>query len=159
MHPFAAALGRFAWAVVVSAPAGATHGCLTPAARVRALDNGVDVAGMHLVVAGDRLTRVVAGRAVATGARVNNYYGVAEVSPGGFPSTALPSVSRGRGTIVESLTGPVTVGRTDVGLVIIEHGVADLRGTSGVERRERLLAFASPEYALHRAPATRHHGG
>lgn len=80
MNLFAAVHARFVGAAVVSAAAGATHACLTPAMLLRALDGGVDVAGMHLVVAGDRLTRALAGRAAAAGARVSHYYGAAELS-------------------------------------------------------------------------------
>ncbi|MGZ4566636.1 MAG: AMP-binding protein [Blastococcus sp.] len=80
MNLFGAVHARFVGAVVVPAPAGATHACLTPAVLLRALDDGVDVAGMHLVVAGDRLSSVLAGRAAAAGAKVSHYYGAAELS-------------------------------------------------------------------------------
>jgi long-chain acyl-CoA synthetase len=80
MNLFAATHARDVGATVTTAPAGATHACLTPAALVRALDDGVDVTGLHVVVAGDRLRRVLAGRATAAGARVSHYYGAAELS-------------------------------------------------------------------------------
>src|SRR3954447_8609213 len=80
MNLFAAAHARWLGAAVATAPPGATHACLTPAALVRALDDGVDVTGMHLVVAGDRLRRPLAERAVAVGARISHYYGAAELS-------------------------------------------------------------------------------
>lgn len=80
MNLFAAVHARFTGAAVVPGACGATHGCLTPTALLRALDDGVDVAGMHLVVAGDRLSRVAARRAVAAGACVSHYYGAAELS-------------------------------------------------------------------------------
>ena len=31
-------------------------------------------------------------------------------------------------------------------VVVTEHGVADLRGTDGPERRRRLIAVAAPEF-------------
>ena len=80
MNLFAAAHARWLGAEVATTPAGATHACLTPAALVRALDDGVDVTGMHLVVAGDRLRRSLARRATGAGARVSHYYGAAELS-------------------------------------------------------------------------------
>lgn len=80
MNLFAATHARLVGADVVPSSAGATHGHLTPTALIGALDDGVDVAGMHLVVAGDRLTRTVARRATAAGARVSHYYGAAELS-------------------------------------------------------------------------------
>jgi acyl-CoA synthetase (AMP-forming)/AMP-acid ligase II len=80
MNLFAAAHARSVGATVVPAPAGATHACLTPAALTGALDEGVDLAGLHLVVAGDRLGRGLADRAGAAGARLSHYYGAAELS-------------------------------------------------------------------------------
>jgi long-chain acyl-CoA synthetase len=80
MNLFATAHARSVGAAVESSPAGATHACLTPAALVRVLDDGVDVTGMHLVIAGDRLRRPLARRATAAGARISHYYGAAELS-------------------------------------------------------------------------------
>jgi long-chain acyl-CoA synthetase len=80
MNLFAAAHARFAGAAVVPTPSGASHACLTPTALVGALHDGVDVAGMHLVVAGDRLGQGLAHRAATAGARVSHYYGAAELS-------------------------------------------------------------------------------
>jgi acyl-CoA hydrolase len=34
----------------------------------------------------------------------------------------------------------------DVHVVVTEHGVADLRGVDGDERRRRLVAVAAPEF-------------
>jgi acyl-CoA synthetase (AMP-forming)/AMP-acid ligase II len=80
MNLFAAAHARFVGADVVPAPSGATHACLTPTALLQALDDRVDLTGMHVVVAGDRLGTDLARRAVAAGARVSHYYGAAELS-------------------------------------------------------------------------------
>jgi long-chain acyl-CoA synthetase len=80
MNLFAAVHARWAEAEVMLAPAAATHACLTPTALLGALDDGVVLAGMHLVVAGDRLGRALAHRAAAAGARVSHYYGAAELS-------------------------------------------------------------------------------
>jgi long-chain acyl-CoA synthetase len=80
MNLFAAVHARFVGADVVQAAAGATHGYLTPMALIGALNDGVDLARMHLIVAGDRLTRALARRASAAGARVSHYYGAAELS-------------------------------------------------------------------------------
>jgi acyl-CoA synthetase (AMP-forming)/AMP-acid ligase II len=80
MNLFAAVHARSAGAAVVPTPSGATHACLTPTALTGLLDDGVDVAGVHLVVAGDRLGSTLSRRAVAAGARVSHYYGAAELS-------------------------------------------------------------------------------
>ncbi|MFZ9061169.1 MAG: acetyl-CoA hydrolase/transferase C-terminal domain-containing protein, partial [Steroidobacteraceae bacterium] len=42
--------------------------------------------------------------------------------------------------------GPVSTTRESVGFVVTEHGVADLRGASQRERRDRLISVASPEF-------------
>jgi acetyl-CoA hydrolase len=71
-------------------------------------------------------------------------------SVGGVPIIALPStavspvgaVSR----LVGRLSGPVTLGRADVGVIVTEYGVADLRGLTLGQRRERMLAIAHPDH-------------
>ena len=68
------------------------------------------------------------------------------MAPAGRSIIALPSTAR-NGTIsriVARLGGPVTTARSDADLVVTEHGVADLRGASVTQRRERLLAIAAP---------------
>ncbi len=67
-------------------------------------------------------------------------------SPGGLPIVALPSTARGASRIVPALSGPVSTARADVGLVVTEYGVADLRGCTLSERRRRLVAIAHPDY-------------
>jgi acyl-CoA synthetase (AMP-forming)/AMP-acid ligase II len=67
-------------ATLVDAPDDATHAHLTPAALLTALSGGADLHGVHVVVAGDRLSRDTAARAVAGGARTSHYYGAAELS-------------------------------------------------------------------------------
>jgi acetyl-CoA hydrolase len=44
--------------------------------------------------------------------------------------------------IVERLSGPVSVPRSEIGLVVTEHGVADLRGCTLAERERRLRAIS-----------------
>jgi acyl-CoA synthetase (AMP-forming)/AMP-acid ligase II len=80
MNLFAVVHARAVGAVVVDDPAEATHGCLTPAALTAALTDRLPLAGVRLVVAGDRLPRALADRAVAAGAHVGHYYGAAELS-------------------------------------------------------------------------------
>ncbi|NYJ06979.1 AMP-binding protein [Petropleomorpha daqingensis] len=80
MNLFAAVHARFTGAEVGPTPDRATHACLTPTALAGALEDGVDLAGVHVVVAGDRLGRDRSGRAAAAGARTSHYYGAAELS-------------------------------------------------------------------------------
>jgi len=62
----------------------------------------------------------------------------ASQSAGGVAITLLPS-SR----IVEKLTGPVSVPRSEAGVIVTEKGAADLRGCSLQERQRRLQSIAS----------------
>jgi acyl-CoA hydrolase len=61
----------------------------------------------------------------------------ASQSPGGVSMVLVPSAR-----IVERLGGPVTVGRSDAGVIVTEKGAADLRGCSLRERERRLSAVA-----------------
>jgi acetyl-CoA hydrolase len=61
----------------------------------------------------------------------------ANQSAGGVSLTVIPA-SR----IVERLSGPVSVPRSETGLVVTEHGVADLRGCTLAERERRLRAVS-----------------
>ena len=73
----------------------------------------------------------------------------AQRSRGGVPIVALPSTARGKSRIVARLDGPVTTPRSDAGVVVTEHGIADLRGLSLRERRRRLLDVADPGHRDH----------
>jgi acetyl-CoA hydrolase len=57
----------------------------------------------------------------------------ASQSPGGVSLTLLPAAR-----IVERLSGPVATPRSEAGIVVTEHGSADLRGSSLRERSRRL---------------------
>lgn len=57
----------------------------------------------------------------------------ANQSRGGFSIVALPA-SR----VVERLSGPVSVPRSEAGVFVTEHGVADLRGCTLAEREKRM---------------------
>jgi acyl-CoA hydrolase len=100
---------------------------------------------------GQANTETAAGRYVgAVGGSLDFARGAA-LSPGGIPVLALPStavspdgqrVSR----IVTRLGGPVTLSRADAGVIVTEYGVADLRGLTLAQRRERMLAIAHPDH-------------
>lgn len=88
----------------------------------------------------------VGGRTVSGVGGLVDFMRGARRSPGGRSILALPatakegSVSR----IVSLLSGPVSVARHDVDLVVTEFGLADLRGVSDTERARRLSAIAAP---------------
>ena len=62
----------------------------------------------------------------------------ANASPGGVSIVVLPAKR-----IVERLSGPVSVPRSEAGVVVTERGAADLRGCTLRERERRLRAIAS----------------
>jgi 4-hydroxybutyrate CoA-transferase len=74
----------------------------------------------------------------------------AKVAARGLSIIALPATAeRGAASrIVPELAAPnlVTIPRTDIDLVVTEHGVADLRMASTYERAEALIAIAAPAF-------------
>lgn len=66
----------------------------------------------------------------------------------GISIIALPATS-GKSNIsriVPRLDGIVSVPRHDIDVIVTEHGVADLRFCSAIERGERLIEIAAPEH-------------
>jgi acetyl-CoA hydrolase len=90
----------------------------------------------------------------AIGGQVDFVRGAA-CSAGGRSIIALPSMtSSGRSRIVSQLeSGTVTTPRSEVDLVVTEHGVAELQGRTLSERSAALIAIAHPDHrdALERA--------
>ncbi len=81
----------------------------------------------------------------AVGGAVDFLRGAAR-SHGGLTVVALPSATgSGRPRIVPRVRH-VTAPRSDVGVVVTEHGVADLRGASTELRVRALVAIAAPEH-------------
>jgi acyl-CoA hydrolase len=93
---------------------------------------------LEVDVTGQVNAEVAAGRYVGAVGGAGEFLRAAARSRHGLPIVVVPS-SR----IVRELSGPVSTARADAGLVVTEHGVADLRGCTIGERRERLLALAS----------------
>jgi acyl-CoA hydrolase len=67
-------------------------------------------------------------------------------SQDGLPVVMLESTTAKASRIVARLTSTVSTARSDAGLVVTEHGVADLRGASLAERAERMIAIAEPSH-------------
>ncbi len=80
MNLFAVVHARLLGATLVDGPTPATHAHLTPSGLTSLLDRGAPLAGLTVIVAGDRLTSAVHDRAVRAGAQVRHYYGAAELS-------------------------------------------------------------------------------
>src|SRR5439155_17643782 len=76
---------------------------------------------------------VAHGRYVGAVGGALDFIRAANQSPGGLSITALPAAR-----IVERLSGPVSVPRSEAGVIVTEHGTADLRGCTLAERERRL---------------------
>jgi acyl-CoA hydrolase len=74
----------------------------------------------------------------------------ARSSRGGLPIIALPStVGRGEqaaSRIVSELSGPVSTARSDAGIIVTEHGIADLRGLTLTQRVRRMIDIVEPRF-------------
>jgi acyl-CoA hydrolase len=69
----------------------------------------------------------------------------AAASASGISIIGLRSVRSGRSTIVPR-PDRVTTARTDVDVVVTEHGIADLRGLDDHARARQLIGIASPQF-------------
>lgn len=109
----------------------------------------VDLTGqVNAEVAGGRYVGAVGGG--------GEFLRAAAQSDGGLPIIALPATAGSRSRIVDRLNGPVSIARSDAGIVVTEFGIADLRGLPLSERRERMLAIAHPDHRdVLRASASR----
>ncbi len=109
--------------------------------RLAAINSAVEVD-----ITGQINSEVAGGVYVgAVGGAVDFLRGAAR-SRGGLPIIALPSTARGASRIVARLSGPVSTPRSDAGLIVTEHGVADLRGQTLSRRVKRLIDIAAPEH-------------
>jgi acetyl-CoA hydrolase len=109
----------------------------------------IDLTGQaNAEVAGGRYLGAVGGQVDFVRAGV--------LSPGGRSIIAFPSTTPDgkHSRIVASLDGrPVTTARSDVDVIVTEHGAADLRGCPMRQRALRLISIAAPTHreALERA--------
>jgi acyl-CoA hydrolase len=88
---------------------------------------------------------VVADTYVGAVGGVGDFLRAAQVSHGGVPIVALPSIAGRHSRIVSRLSGPVTIPRSDGCVIVTEQGVADLRGLSLAQRIPRMIAIAHPD--------------
>jgi acyl-CoA hydrolase len=89
----------------------------------------------------------VGGRVVSGAGGHPDFAVGASRSPGGISIVALPSTAGGRSTIV-SVPERVSTPRSDVDVIVTEHGIADLRGLDDRERTDRIIGVAAPEHRL-----------
>lgn len=128
------------------APVGWTHAAATLAAIPRLVSvNSV----LQVDLMGQANGEWLGGRQVSGQGGMVDFLRGARASAGGRAILALPATARGGASrIVPHLPPgtPVSVARADADLVVTEHGVADLREASLVERAHRLAAIAAPEH-------------
>jgi acyl-CoA hydrolase len=101
--------------------------------------------GLQVGLDGAVNVEVVGGRLVSGPGGHPDFAAGAARSPGGLSVVALTACSSGRSNIVlrpEVVSTP----RSDVDVVVTEHGVADLRGCPDEERARLLVAIAAPEH-------------
>ncbi|QTI69926.1 acetyl-CoA hydrolase/transferase C-terminal domain-containing protein [Gordonia polyisoprenivorans] len=94
----------------------------------------------------------IAGRAVAGPGGHPDFALAGHRSVGGLSIIATPSTRRGRRTLVDRLTFPASTPRSDVDIVVTEHGRADLRGLDDVERAAELARIWSSDCAAASEP-------
>lgn len=102
-------------------------------------------AAIEVDLTGQINAEIAGGRYVgAVGGSIDFLRGAAR-SRGGLPLVALPSRARSASRIVARLSGPASTPRADAGVIVTEHGIADLRGLTLRQRVRRMLDIAAPE--------------
>ena len=111
--------------------------------RLVAINSAVEVD-----LTGQVNAEVAGGRYIGSVGGAAEFLRGAHGSRGGLPIIALPStVARSGATRIASrLSGPVSTPRSEAGIFVTEHGIADLRGKSLHERRKLMIDIAAPEH-------------
>ncbi|WP_339948069.1 acetyl-CoA hydrolase/transferase C-terminal domain-containing protein [uncultured Albimonas sp.] len=123
----------------------ATH---TPQALARVRGLVAVNSALEVDLFGQANLELLGGRAISGVGGAPDFARAAALDPASVSVVALPAAS-GRGAvsrIVPRLSGLASLPRGDVEVVITEHGLADLRGLSTVERAERLIEVAAPDH-------------
>jgi acetyl-CoA hydrolase len=97
-------------------------------------------AALEVDLSGQVNAEVVGGRYLGAVGGAADFLRGAARSRGGLPIVAIPSQR-----LVARLSGPVSTARSDAGIIVTEHGIADLRGQPLRERAARLIAIAHPD--------------
>lgn len=125
-------------------PASFTHDIRTLAAipRLVAVNSALEVD-----LFGQANAEFIDGRQVSGVGGLTDFLRGARLSEGGVPIVALNATAKGRSRIVPRLApNAVSVPRADMGVVVTEHGAADLRGLDLDGRAQALIAVAAPEH-------------
>jgi acetyl-CoA hydrolase len=128
----------FEWArenpVVRLVSSDITHGARTLAAieRLVAINSAAEVD-----FTGQVNGEIARGSYVGAVGGALDFIRAANQSPGGVSIIALPAAR-----VIERLTGPVSVPRSEAGIFVTERGIADLRGCTLAEREQRMRAIS-----------------
>lgn len=125
-------------------PVSHTHDIRTLAAisRLVAVNSALEVD-----LFGQANAEFIGGRQVSGVGGLTDFLRGAGLSEGGVPIVALNATAKGRSRIVPRLApNAVSVPRSDMAVVVTEHGHADLRGLSLDARAAALIAIAAPEH-------------
>ncbi|MBA1204815.1 acetyl-CoA hydrolase/transferase family protein [Pseudomonas capeferrum] len=109
--------------------------------RLVAINSAVEVD-----LTGQVNSEVAAGSYVGAVGGAADFIRGAHLSKGGLPIIALPSTAGNHSRIIAKLGGPVTLARSDAGIIVTEFGIADLRGLSVRQRIVKMLDIAHPDH-------------
>jgi acyl-CoA hydrolase len=111
-----------------------THGAATLGAieRFVAINSAVEVD-----LTGQANGEIARGSYVGAVGGALDFVRAANQSPGGVSITVLPAAR-----VVEQLSGPVSLPRSEAAIIVTEHGAADLRGCTLAERARRMRAIS-----------------
>lgn len=118
------------------------------AATLARLDRFVAVnSAVEVDLTGQVNAEVAANSYVGAVGGALDFVRAANASAGGVALTLLPSsVGTRLSRIVASVAGPVATPRSEAGVIVTEHGAADLRGCGLRERARRMIAIAHPAF-------------
>ena len=99
-------------------------------------------------LAGQATAESVEGRTVSAAGGLMDFHRAARTASGGRAILALPATAKGRSRIVPTFAAGtrVSVPAPEAGVVVTEHGVADLGDQDAAARAEALIAIAAPEH-------------
>lgn len=127
-------------------PVGFTHAIATLAAipRLVAMNSVIEVD-----LFGQGNAEFLGPAQISGGGGLTDFLRGASLSPGGRPVCALVSTAKS-GTISRIVPrlphGAATISRADMGIVVTEHGSADLRGLDVEARAQALIRLAAPAH-------------
>ena len=127
-------------------PASTTHSAsaLTQQDRLVAINSAfeIDIYGqVNAEMVGDRYLGAVGGQV--------DFMHAASTHPDGLSVIAIPAVTNNgkHSRIVTQLNSPlITTGKSDVDIIVTEHGLADLRGKTLPQRARAICQIAAPAF-------------